>query len=51
LVYVVEKVIPDCPVLLLFFFVVSTVTSVGLIIKSNNSLDNVNKEIQVVLSY
>lgn len=35
---------------LLFFFVVSTVTSVGLIIKSNNSLDNVNKEIQVVLS-
>ena len=28
---------------LLFFFVVSTVTSVGLIIKSNNSLDNVNK--------
>ena len=35
---------------LLLFFVVSTVTSVGLIIKSNNSLDNVNKEIQVVLS-
>ena len=35
---------------LLFFFVVSTVTSVGIIIKSNNSLDNVNKEIQVVLS-
>ncbi len=35
---------------LLFFFIVSTVTSVGLIIKSNNSLDNVNKEIQVVLS-
>ena len=35
---------------LLFFFVVSTATSVGLIIKSNNSLDNVNKEIQVVLS-
>ena len=35
---------------LLFFFVVSIVTSVGLIIKSNNSLDNVNKEIQVVLS-
>lgn len=35
---------------LLFFFVVSTITSVGLIIKSNNSLDNVNKEIQVVLS-
>ena len=34
---------------LLFFFVVSTVTSVGIIIKSNNSLDNVNKEIQVVL--
>ena len=34
---------------LLLFFVVSTVTSVGLIIKSNNSLDNVNKEIQVVL--
>lgn len=30
---------------LLFFFVVSIVTSVGLIIKSNNSLDNVNKEI------
>lgn len=27
---------------LLFFFVVSIVTSVGLIIKSNNSLDNVN---------
>mgnify|MGYP001730087096 CR=1 FL=1 len=26
---------------LLFFFVVSTITSVGLIIKSNNSLDNV----------
>ena len=35
---------------LLFFFVASTITSVGLIIKSNNSLDNVNKEIQVVLS-
>ena len=35
---------------LLFFFVVSTITSVGLIIKSNTSLDNVNKEIQVVLS-
>lgn len=35
---------------LLFFFVVSTATSVGLIIKSNNSTDNVNKEIQVVLS-
>ena len=35
---------------LLFFFVISTVTSVGIIIKSNNSLDNVNKEIQVVLS-
>ncbi|MCK6732759.1 methyl-accepting chemotaxis protein [Enterobacter bugandensis] len=35
---------------LLLFFIVSTVTSVGLIIKSNNSLDNVNKEIQVVLS-
>lgn len=35
---------------LLFFFIVSTLTSVGLIIKSNNSLDNVNKEIQVVLS-
>lgn len=29
---------------LLFFFVVSTVTSVGLIIKSNNSTDNVNKD-------
>ncbi|MEM5490659.1 methyl-accepting chemotaxis protein [Enterobacter cloacae] len=35
---------------LLFFFIASTLTSVGLIIKSNNSLDNVNKEIQVVLS-
>jgi methyl-accepting chemotaxis protein-3 (ribose and galactose sensor receptor) len=35
---------------LLFFFVASTFTSVGLIIKSNNSLDDVNKEIQVVLS-
>ncbi|MDU1923733.1 MAG: methyl-accepting chemotaxis protein, partial [Enterobacter sp.] len=35
---------------LLFFFVASTTTSVGLIIKSNTSLDNVNKEIQVVLS-
>lgn len=35
---------------LLFFFVASTITSVGLIIKSNTSLDNVNKEIQVVLS-
>lgn len=35
---------------LLFFFVGSMATSVGLIIKSNNSLDNVNKEIQVVLS-
>ncbi|MFQ8719399.1 MAG: Tar ligand binding domain-containing protein, partial [Enterobacter hormaechei] len=35
---------------LLFFIVVSTITSVGLIIKSNTSLDNVNKEIQVVLS-
>ena len=31
---------------LLLFFIVSTVTSVGLIIKSNNSLDNVNKEIR-----
>ncbi|HDR2751807.1 methyl-accepting chemotaxis protein [Enterobacter sp. RHBSTW-00175] len=35
---------------LLFFFVASTFTSVGLIIKSNNSLDDVNKEIHVVLS-
>ncbi|MEZ6877224.1 methyl-accepting chemotaxis protein [Enterobacter sp. KBR-315C3_2022] len=35
---------------LLFFFVASTITTVGLILKSNNSLDNVNKEIQVVLS-
>ncbi|EPF6062563.1 methyl-accepting chemotaxis protein [Enterobacter cloacae] len=35
---------------LLFFFIASTLTSVGLIIKSNNSLDNVNKEILVVLS-
>ncbi len=35
---------------LLFFFAASTITSVGLIVKSNNSLDNVNKEIQVVLS-
>ncbi|HCR0470130.1 TPA: Tar ligand binding domain-containing protein [Enterobacter hormaechei] len=35
---------------LLFFFVASAITSVGLIIKSNTSLDNVNKEIQVVLS-
>ena len=40
----------DCPFCSAFFFVVSTITSVGLIIKSNNSLDNVNKEIQVVLS-
>lgn len=35
---------------LLFFFVASTITSIGLIVKSNNSLDNVNNEIQVVLS-
>ena len=35
---------------LLLFFIFSTITSVGLIIKSNNSLDNVNKEIRVVLS-
>ncbi len=35
---------------LLFFFVASAATNVWLAIKSNNSLDNVNKEIQVVLS-
>jgi len=33
---------------LLFFFVASAATNVWLAIKSNNSLDNVNKEIQVV---
>ncbi len=35
---------------LLFFFVASAATNVWLAIKSNDSLDNVNKEIQVVLS-
>ncbi|MCU6663333.1 MAG: methyl-accepting chemotaxis protein [Silvania sp.] len=35
---------------LLFFFVASAATNVWLVIKSNESLDNVNKEIQVVLS-
>ena len=40
------KIIPDCLFSLLFFFIASTLTSVGLIIKSNNSPDNVNKEIR-----
>ncbi|MEG1211680.1 MAG: methyl-accepting chemotaxis protein [Leclercia sp.] len=35
---------------LLFFFVASAATNVWLVVKSNDSLDNVNKEIQVVLS-
>jgi methyl-accepting chemotaxis protein-3 (ribose and galactose sensor receptor) len=33
-----------------FLFVASAATNVWLAIKSNDSLDNVNKEIQVVLS-